>query len=251
MAQLHYWIRCDEMLNKPHILIAGCTGSGKSVMLNSMIYTLLTYQPNEKQMMLIDPKRVELSKYKRVPHCIGYAFENHDTLALLKKACAIMEKRFEVMDRNGLDMYNGSDLYIIIDEFADLMTTMPKEASPLVQRIAQMGRAARIHILMCTQAPNRQVLKANVILNFTDRLALHCNDKIESRQIIGEAGAETLPRYGKGIYKSADGMCLMDIPFTPADEIANRISFWTGSEGTCNEGNKHTGNRILNFLRLR
>ena len=146
---------------------------------------------------------------------------------MLKRACAIMEKRFEVMDRKGLDMYDGSDLYIIIDEFADLMTTMPKEVSPLVQRIAQMGRAAKVHVWLCTQAPNRQILKANVILNFTDRIALHCNDKIESRQIIGEAGAETLPRYGKGIYKNPEGMRLMDIPFTPADELANRIRFWT------------------------
>lgn len=227
MAQLHYWVRCDEMLSVPHVLIAGATGSGKSVMLNSMMYTLLTYQPTEKQVMLIDPKRVELSAYKRVPHCKGYAFENSDILVLLRKACAIMEARYAEMDRKCLKKYDGSDLYIIIDEFADLMVTMPKEVSPLVQRLAQLGRAAKVHVWLCTQAPNRQVLKANVVLNFTDRLALHCNDKMESRQIIGEAGAETLPRYGKGIYKSPEGLRLMDIPYTPDDELANRIRFWT------------------------
>ena len=73
MSQLHYWGICDELLTKPHLLIAGSTGSGKSVLINSILYTLLTYQPTEKRVMLIDPKRVELYEYKRLPHCIGYA----------------------------------------------------------------------------------------------------------------------------------------------------------------------------------
>lgn len=227
MANLHYWVRCDEMLNKPHILVAGATGSGKSVYINSMLYTLLTYQPTEKQVILIDPKRVELSPYKRVPHCIGYAHENSAILELLRKACGIMESRYEQMERTGLRKWDGGDLYIVIDEFADLMVTMPKQVSPLVQRLVQLGRAAKVHLWLCTQAPNRTVLKANVVLNFTDRIALHCNDKMESRQIIGEAGAETLPRYGKAIYKSPEGMRLMDVPYTEESDLMARIQFWT------------------------
>ena len=227
MAELHYWVRCDEMLSKPHLLVAGATGSGKSVYINSMLYTLLTYQPEEKQVILIDPKRVELSAYKYVPHCVGYAHENSDILALLRKACEVMEKRYEVMERKQLKKWDGGDLYVVIDEFADLMVTMPKQVSPLVQRLAQLGRAAKVHVWLCTQAPNRTVLKANVVLNFTDRIALHCNDKMESRQILGEAGAETLPRYGKGIYKSPEGIRLMDIPYTEESDLVARIQFWT------------------------
>ena len=227
MANLHYWKLCDNMLEKPHILVAGATGSGKSVFINSMLYTMLTYSPRDKQVFLIDPKRVELSPYKYVPHCKGYAHENADILALLRRACEIMERRYEQMERNGLRKWDGADLYVVIDEFADLMVTMPKEVTPLVQRIAQLGRAAKVHIWLCTQAPNRKTIPSNVILNFTDRIALHCNDKIESRQIVGEAGAESLPRYGKGIYKSPEGIRLMDIPMTQESDIVGRIQFWT------------------------
>ena len=227
MANLHYWVRCDEMLEKPHILVAGATGSGKSVWVNSMLYTLLTYSPKEKQVILIDPKRVELSPYKNVPHCIGYAHENSEILGLLHKACDIMEHRYEVMEKKGLRKWDGSHLYVVIDEFADLMVTMPKEVTPLVQRLAQLGRASLVSVWMCTQAPNRRTIPANVVLNFGDRIALHCNDKMESRQIIGEAGAESLPRYGKGIYKSPEGKRLMDIPYTPDDDIMERIRFWS------------------------
>lgn len=226
MAQVHYWVLCDKLLEKPHILVAGASGSGKSVFINSMLYTLLTYQPYEKQIMLIDPKRVELSAYKKVPHCIGYAYENADILVLLQRACEIMEKRYEEMEKRGIKKWDGGDLYIVIDEFADLMVTMPNEVTPLIQRLAQLGRAASVKTIIATQAPNRQVLRANIVLNYNDRIALHCNDKIESRQIIGEKGAETLPRYGKAIYKSPEGTRLMDIPFTPESDILGRINLW-------------------------
>ena len=120
MAQLHYWGWCDELLGKPHLLIAGSTGSGKSVLINSIMYTLLTYQPNEKQVMLIDPKRVELYGYKRVPHCIGYASETPDIIALLRRACEVMDQRYTEMQKEGKKLYEGSDIYVVIDEFADV-----------------------------------------------------------------------------------------------------------------------------------
>lgn len=225
MANLHYWVKCDELLTRPHLLVAGATGSGKSVLLNSMLYTLLTYQPHEKKIMLIDPKRVELYAYKRTPHCIGYASELPDIINLLKKACAMMDKRYQEMQRSGLKTYDGPDIYIVIDEFADLMTTT-KDAEMPVQRLAQLGRAARVHLWIATQAPNRTVLKANIMLNLTDRIALHCNDPIESRQILGEKGAETLPEYGKAIYKTSGRVELLTVPYTPEDDLVERIRFW-------------------------
>lgn len=224
--QLHYWTWCDELLERPHILIAGSTGSGKSVLINSMLYTLLTYQPNEKQLVLIDPKRVELYAYKRVPHCVGYASEIPDTISLLRKACEVMDTRYRAMQSEGKKMYDGADIYIVIDEFADLMT-LTKDAEPLIQRLAQLGRAARMHLWIATQAPNRAILKANIVLNLTDRIALHCNDPVESRQILGQKGAETLPRYGKAIYKGDGQLTLCCVPLTPEADLAERINFWT------------------------
>ena len=225
MAQLKYWDNCDELLKKPHLLIAGSTGSGKSVLINSLMFTLLTYQPTEKQVILIDPKRVELYAYKRVPHCIGYASETTDIIDILRRSCNMMDNRYAEMQKAGKKMYDGPDVYVVIDEFADLMITT-KDAEPLIQRLAQLGRAARVHMLIATQAPNRQILKANLLLNLGDRVALHCNDPIESRQILGQKGAEILPRYGKGIYKSPEGLSLMEIPLTTDEEIEERINFW-------------------------
>lgn len=223
---LHYWTQCDELLNKPHLLIAGATGSGKSVLVNSLIYTMLTYQPTEKQMILIDPKRVELYGYRDVPHCLAYASEFNDIIALLKRACEVMDNRYREMQLAGLRMYEGSDIYIIIDEFADLVT-MTKGVEPLVQRLAQLGRASRMHLWIATQSPSRKTLPAATILNVTDRIALHCNDKIESRQILGVPGAEELPRYGKGLYKSAEGLRMIDIPLTGEQYLNERVRIWT------------------------
>jgi len=225
MAKLEYYGVCDDLLNRPHVLIAGSTGSGKSVLINSILYTLLTYQPKDKQIILIDPKRVELYAYKKLPHCIGYASETADTIALLQKVCQVMDKRYAELQKQGKKMYEGSDIYVIIDEFADLMITT-NDAEPLIQRLAQLGRASRIHLIVATQAPNRAVLKANIVLNLNDRIALHCNDPIESRQILGRKGAEILPRFGQAIYKSPEGICLMDIPYTDDAKLTDRINFW-------------------------
>jgi len=225
MAKLEYNAICDELLGRPHVLIAGSTGSGKSVLINSILYTLLTYQPTDKQIVLIDPKRVELYAYKKLPHCIGYASETSDTIALLNKMCTVMDKRYSELQRQGKKMYEGSDIYVIIDEFADLMITT-KDAEPLIQRLAQLGRAARVHLIIATQAPNRAVLKANIMLNLNDRIALHCNDAIESRQILGRKGAEILPRFGQAIYKSPEKIYIMDVPYTEETKLTERINFW-------------------------
>lgn len=235
MAELRYWKWCDEMLDEAHILCAGSTGSGKSVWVNSMLFTLLTYQPNEKQVILIDPKRVELNGYKKVPHCIGYATEVPDIVNQLCKAVATMESRYTEMQKRGLKKWPGSDIYIVVDEMGDLMLTAPKEVDTLITRIMNLGRAAKVHMWICTQSPSRKTITAAIQLNATGKLALRCNSKIESRQIIEMTGAEELPRYGKGIFRNAEGTRVMDIPYTTESDLSDRIQFWTGKPIMKNE----------------
>lgn len=203
----------DDMRKQPHLMIAGESGSGKSVVINGIITTLLHYDSWQMQMILIDPKRVELSIYKNTPHCIRYASEPDTMVNALRYAMQICESRYKTMQKKGLRMYNGSHLYIIIDEFADLMTTNKREVAPLIQRLAQIGRAARIHIILATQCPLAKVIPTEIKVNFDARVGLRTRSAQDSRNILGYAGLETLARYGQGIYMKPEGDTLYNIPY--------------------------------------
>ena len=116
----------EDMLKQPHLLIAGATGSGKSVVINGIISTALYDAPSDVGFILVDPKRVELVQYKRLPHVIRYASEPADMIAALDAAIAITEQRYKTMQRQGLRKSTEADVYVIIDELADLMTTNKK-----------------------------------------------------------------------------------------------------------------------------
>lgn len=132
----------------PHLLIAGATGSGKSVALNGIIHNLLlTKSPFECQLVLIDPKKVELSQYKALPHCAKYADTHPDIVRALQWALEETERRFGRMQNKGIREYDGPHLYVIVDELADLMVSIKNETLPLLQRLAQIGRAARVHCI--------------------------------------------------------------------------------------------------------
>lgn len=192
-----------ELLKKPHILIAGTTGAGKTTLLNNLMYTLLCYTERQIQFALIDPKKIELDKYRHCKHCCGYADTTEIAVDILFNTCNHMDKIYrEMKETNDYSTKLYPDLYIIIDELADLMVNAKNEVIPLLQRLLQLGRTARIHIIACTQAPNRKVLPAELTLNFTERIALRCQNRIESTQIINEKGAEKLPRYGQALYLS-------------------------------------------------
>ena len=152
----------EDMLRQPHLLIAGATGSGKSVVINALIYTALYKFPwpdaDGVQFILIDPKRVELSQYKRLPHTLCYASEPDAMREALSYAMQLCENRYRSMQRAGVRKYPGGDIYIIIDEFADLMTTQKRLIMPIIQRLAQIGRAAKVHIILATQTPIAKVL---------------------------------------------------------------------------------------------
>lgn len=224
---LSYWTQCEKIVNGSHVLIAGATGSGKSVLINSCIYSLLTNTANDIGLILIDPKRVELVQYKDLPHTMAYACENNDIMDVLHCSINLMETRYKEMARQGLRKSDEEHIYIIIDELADLMTTIKKEIFPVLQRIAQLGRAANIHLICATQCPNRRIIPAELTVNFTDRVALRCATKIESRQIINQPGAELLPLYGEALHCSPGGVERIIVPLTEDAELIERVNFWT------------------------
>lgn len=217
----------DDMAKQPHLLIAGATGSGKSVVVNGIIYNLLHNGPAKSGLILIDPKRVELVQYKHVPHCLRYASEPADMPQALQYAMMITENRYQAMQRNGERMYSGGDVYVIIDELADLMTTQKKAVLPLLQRLCQIGRAAKVHVIACTQCPLAKVIPTEVKVNFDARVALRTRSAQDSRNILSRAGCELLPRYGQGYYMTPEGLNLWNIPMYSESDVAAVLNWWT------------------------
>jgi DNA segregation ATPase FtsK/SpoIIIE-like protein len=225
---------CLDMLKQPHLLIAGSTGSGKSVLINSLIYTALYKSPNRCRFVLIDPKRVELVDYKQLPHTIAYASEPPDIAAALVRAVELMEQRYKRMQKQRTKESTEADIYIIIDEFADLMTTQKRQTLPLLIRIAQLGRAAHIHLIAATQRPTKDIVNGQIKVNMDSRVALRCPTGQDSRNIIDIKCAETLPRYGYGYYLTPETMTpqLIQVPLTDPAELGARVRWWTDQNKT-------------------
>ena len=224
---------CLDILAQTHVLIAGSTHSGKSVLINSVIYTALYAAPTQTQFILIDPKRVELVQYRDLPHTILYASEPEQIAAALGAAVEIMESRYKRMQAAGQRESTEPHIYIIIDELADLFTTQKRETTPLVARLAQLGRAAHIHLIAATQRPTKDIINGQIKVNLDSRIALRCPTAQDSRNIINIKGAETLPRYGYGYYYTPETMqpIKVNIPFTSADQIAERVQWWITQAG--------------------
>lgn len=215
-----------DALNQPHLLIAGATGSGKSVIVNNIMYNALIYAPCEIQFILIDPKRVELSMYRDLPHTIKYASEPADIINALQRAMSITEDRYMIMQKQGLRKYNGTQVYVIIDELADLMCTNRKAVKPLLQRLCQIGRAANVHVIACTQSPIREVIPTEIKVNFDARFGLRTRSAQDSRNILGRNGCESLPRYGQAYYMTPNEFTLYNVTMTDDAEIEDRIRYW-------------------------
>ena len=194
------------MLQQPHLLIAGATGSGKSVVINGIITTALKDSPAAVQFIFIDPKRVELVDYRPLPHTLKYASEPGDMVQALQYAMDTTERRYKAMQSRHEKNYSGGAVYVIIDELADLMTTNRKHVQPLIQRLAQIGRAANVHIIAATQCPLSAVIPTPIKVNFDSRVGLRTRSKQDSRNILGLPGCETLPRYGQGYYMTPAGL---------------------------------------------
>lgn len=222
----------DDMLDQPHLLIAGATGSGKSVVISGLLYNLMYRPPvsyaGGAQFILIDPKKVSLSMYKYLPHTLFYADTHESVIQAMLYGERIMDDRFADMQRRGIRDFDGSDVYIIIDELMDLMTTKStyRQFGPVLQRIAQLGRAAKVHVIAATQCPLREVIPTAIKVNFDARVGLRTRSAQDSRNIISKSGLETLPRYGIGYYMRPGQEQYWKIPYVQDDQTNSLIAFW-------------------------
>ena len=221
-----YYKLYKDMLDQPHLLVAGATGSGKSVVINALMYTALHDSPAAVQFILIDPKRVELVDYARLPHTLKYSSEPGEMVQALELAMQITERRYKSMQRKRLKKYPGGAVYVIIDELADLMTTNRKQVQPLLQRLCQIGRAANVHVIAATQCPLSSVIPTPIKVNFDARVALRTRSAQDSRNILERKGCERLPRYGQGYYMTPAGCTLYNIPMIDTSDIARLVQYW-------------------------
>lgn len=221
-----------RLASSPHLLIAGATGSGKSVALNGIICSLLVANsPYDVNFALIDPKKVELSQYAGIPHTWMYADTHPEIVRTLQAVMDITDSRFSYMSEHGAKEYPGPHLYVVIDELADLMVSIKDETLPLLQRIAQIGRAARVHVIACSQNIMAQTIPTVLRCNFNTILGLRTANKQQSRFLVSAPGCEMLPNpkvAGKGYGYLRDGADLEKIFIYkyPEEEIERITKWW-------------------------
>jgi S-DNA-T family DNA segregation ATPase FtsK/SpoIIIE len=254
----------------PHLLIAGTTGSGKSVGINTMILSLLyRFGPDECRFIMIDPKMLELSVYDRIPHLLApVVTEPPKAIGALKWTVREMERRYKAMSQlgvrniggynekvaaaaergdqltrrvqTGFDPETGKPVFedqplnlqalpmivVVIDEMADLMIVAGKEIEAAVQRLAQMARAAGIHVIMATQRPSVDVITGTIKANFPTRISFSVTSKIDSRTILGEQGAEQLLGQGDMLHMAGGGRVnRVHGPFVSDEEVERVVDF--------------------------
>ena len=226
-----------DLTSMPHLLIAGTTGSGKSVCINTIILSLLyRHTPDRCKFILIDPKMLELSTYEGVPHLICPVItEAKKAASVLGWVVKEMESRYRLMTKEGvrnIDGYNAKHklpmpyIVVVVDEMSDLMLVAGKEIENYIQKLSQMARAAGIHIIMATQRPSVDVITGTIKANFPTRISFQVSSKIDSRTILGEQGAEQLLGKGDMLYmSSANKIIRIHAPFVSDNEIEKINNF--------------------------
>ncbi len=259
-----------DLAKMPHLLVAGTTGSGKSVAINTMILSLLyRYTPEKCRLIMIDPKMLELSVYDGIPHLLSpVVTDPKKAVVALKWTVREMEERYKKMSKigvrnidgfnsrveqakekgeiltrtvqTGFDRQTGEAMYeteefdlepmpyivVIIDEMADLMMVAGKDIEGAVQRLAQMARAAGIHVIMATQRPSVDVITGTIKANFPTRISFQVTSKIDSRTILGEQGAEQLLGQGDMLYMAGGGRIQrVHGPFVSDNEVEEIVAY--------------------------
>ena len=252
---LHGRIRVTELAAMPHLLIAGSTGTGKSVFINSLMMSILfKASPDEVKLVLVDPKRLELSLYENIPHLIAPVVTDPKIASnVLRNATREMENRLKLLAQRGvrnIDQYNRTFkkeqslslfdsveepehkplpyLIIVIDELADLMMVDTNNVEESITRLAQMARAVGIHLILATQRPSVDVITGLIKANFPARISFRVASKVDSRTILDSNGAESLLGRGDMLYLPAGSARLHRIhgPLVSEDEISEVCDFW-------------------------
>lgn len=214
-----------------HLVVAGSTGSGKSVLIRELIRYGLHEMPNKENFVFCDPKRVDLVQYKYLPHTIAHSKTPEEIIFSLQYVISVMRSRYREMERNGQTQSDKARINVIIDETADLLTGQKesKQIKADIIELCRLGRAANIRVIMATQSPSRKTLPAEIVQN-CDRVALRCFDSIESRQILGQAGAEELPPHGVGLLRVGSNVLRCALPMTPPEEHRRVIDWWNAQK---------------------
>jgi len=252
---LHGRIRVTDLASMPHLLIAGSTGTGKSVFINSLMMSILyKATPDEVKMVLVDPKRLELSLYGDIPHLLAPVVTDPKVASnVLRNATREMENRLKLLAQRGvrnIDQYNRTFqkqqsmslfenvhesehkplpyLVIIIDELADLMMVDTNNVEESITRLAQMARAVGIHLILATQRPSVDVITGLIKANFPARISFRVASKVDSRTILDANGSESLLGRGDMLYLPAGSARLHRIhgPLVTEEEITNVCEFW-------------------------
>lgn len=234
---MRYYIDLQQVEEEYTCLIAGTIGSGKSVLLDDLIYDFAT---KDVDIGIIDLKRVQYNKWEGLPHLmqLGIAKDINSALALIDRVTYVMECRYDRMEKTHKVKSDETRIVLIIDELADLMTHKGVEVK--LTHLMRLCRAANISVFMATQSPSRKVISPNIQNCVTSAFGLRCRSNVESRQIIGISGCENLPKYGKGIFWNSNGYTKIDIPYTEEDDIAIQIeearilnASWMAKMGYC------------------
>jgi S-DNA-T family DNA segregation ATPase FtsK/SpoIIIE len=252
---LHGRIRITDLAAMPHLLIAGSTGTGKSVFINSLMMSILyKASPEEVKMVLVDPKRLELNLYENIPHLIAPVVTDPKIASnVLRNATKEMENRLKLLAQRGvrnIDQYNRTFqktqslslfdnveesehkplpyLVIVIDELADLMMVDTSNVEESITRLAQMARAVGIHLILATQRPSVDVITGLIKANFPARISFRVASKVDSRTILDSNGSESLLGKGDMLYLPAGSARLHRIhgPLVSEDEITAVCDFW-------------------------
>jgi DNA segregation ATPase FtsK/SpoIIIE, S-DNA-T family len=229
-----------DLTKMPHLLVAGATGSGKSVCINSLITSLLvTRTPDEVQFVMIDPKQVELSQYRGLPHLrLPVVTDMEKVVAALRWTVLEMERRYGLFaDVGARNIVAFNDrfpderlvyLVLVVDELADMMMTAAEDVERLICRLAQLGRAAGVHIVVATQRPSVDVLTGLIKANLPTRIAFAVSSQIDSRVILDRTGAERLLGRGDALYQAGDEMNPRRVQgaLVSDDEIESVCAWW-------------------------